>query len=195
MLKRLTDAAASAVGLVVLSPLLAAIAVWIKIDSPGPVFFRGERIGRGARPFRMFKFRSMRVTPPGSGMQITVGGDPRITRAGAFLRAHKLDELPQLIDVLLGRMSLVGPRPEVPRYVAHYPPRLRDVVLSIRPGITDPAAVEFRDESDLLAQSADPERMYLDVILPRKLALYEQYASTRTWAGDVRIILQTLRTL
>jgi len=194
-MKRLTDVALSAAGLVVLSPLLVALAVWVKLDSPGPVFFRGERIGRGGRPFRMFKFRSMRVTPPGSGLQITIAGDARITRSGAVLRRYKLDELPQLIDVLLGRMSLVGPRPEVAQYVAAYPPAARDVVLSIRPGITDPASIEFRNESEILGAAANPEHEYIETILPRKIAVYRSYVANRSWLGDMRIILRTLGAL
>ena len=194
-MKRLTDIALSAAGLVVLSPLLVALAVWVKLDSPGPVFFRGERIGRGGRPFRMFKFRSMRVTPPGSGLQITIAGDARITRSGAVLRRYKLDELPQLIDVLLGRMSLVGPRPEVAQYVAAYPPAARDVVLSIRPGITDPASIEFRNESEILGAAANPEHEYIETILPRKIAVYRSYVANRSWLGDMRIILRTLGAL
>lgn len=195
MIKRLTDILVSALGLIVLSPLLAAIAVWVKLDSPGPVFFRGERIGRGGRPFRMFKFRSMRVTPPGTGLQITVSGDQRITRSGEVLRRYKIDELPQLIDVLLGRMSLVGPRPEVARYVAAYPPDARDVVLSIRPGITDPASIEYRNESEILGAAPDPEREYVTTILPRKIAVYRDYVANRSWLGDMRIILRTLGAL
>lgn len=195
MIKRLTDIVVSTAGLVLLSPLLAAIAIWVKLDSPGPVFYRGERIGRGGKPFRMFKFRSMQVTPPGAGLQITVAGDSRITRSGELLRRYKLDELPQLLDVLLGRMSLVGPRPEVARYVAAYPEDARDVVLSIRPGVTDPASIEYRNESDLLAAAADPEAEYLAVILPRKLAVYRAYVADRSWLGDMRIILRTLGAL
>ena len=145
------------------------VAALIRWDSPGPVFFRQERVGRFGRPFRIHKFRTMRVNAEQAG-QLTVGADVRITRIGAFLRAHRLDELPQLIDVFLGDMSLVGPRPEVPRYVAHYPAALRDVVLSVRPGITDPASLRFRNESEQLAAAADPEREYIEVILPAKLA-------------------------
>jgi len=127
------------------------------------------------------------------GPQITIGADARITRAGQFLRRSKLDELPQLIDVLLGRMSFVGPRPEVPRYVAIYPPQLRDKVLSVRPGITDMASLQFRNESELLAAAADPERTYIEQILPRKLDLYVRYVRGRTLLGDMRIVLRTVR--
>ena len=188
-LKRLFDIAASCIGLLLLAPVLLGIAVWIKRDSPGPVFFRQQRIGRHGEPFRIYKFRSMRQD--NAGLQITVGADDRITRSGHFIRAYKLDELPQLINVLLGDMSIVGPRPEVPRYVALYPADVRAEVLSVRPGITDLASVQYRSESDLLAASSDPERTYTTVILPAKLALYQQYVRQRSLWLDVRIICVT----
>ena len=190
LLKRLFDIAASAVGLLLLAPLLLGIAVWIKRDSPGPVFFRQERIGRHGQPFRIYKFRSMRQN--NAGLQITVGEDARITRSGRFIRAYKLDELPQLINVLLGDMSIVGPRPEVPRYVALYPAEVRAEVLSVRPGITDLASVQYRSESTLLAQSSNPEQTYVDTILPAKLALCRQYVRERSFWLDLRIIGMTL---
>jgi lipopolysaccharide/colanic/teichoic acid biosynthesis glycosyltransferase len=191
MAKRVFDLVLSAVGLLVLSPVLLAIALWVKLDSPGPVFFRQERIGRKGVPFRIHKFRTM--THGNQGAQITVGADRRITRAGQVLRRAKLDELPQLIDVLLGTMSLVGPRPEVPRYVALYPPELRDKVLSVRPGITDIASLEYRDESERLAQAADPEREYVDVVMPAKLALAARYVDQASLAFDLRLILRTFK--
>ena len=190
LLKRLFDIAASAIGLLLLAPVLLGIAVWIKRDSPGPVFFRQERIGRHGQPFRIYKFRSMRQN--NAGLQITVGEDARITRSGRFIRAYKLDELPQLINVLLGDMSLVGPRPEVPRYVALYPADVRAEVLSVRPGITDLASVQYRSESTLLAQSSNPEQTYVDTILPAKLALCRQYVRERSFWLDLRIIGMTL---
>ena len=190
LLKRLFDIAASGVGLLLLAPLLLGIAVWIKRDSPGPVFFRQERIGRHGQPFRIYKFRSMRQD--NTGLQITVGEDARITRSGRFIRVYKLDELPQLINVLLGDMSLVGPRPEVPRYVALYPADVRAEVLSVRPGITDLASVQYRSESTLLAQSSNPEQTYVDTILPAKLALCRQYVRERSFWLDLRIIGMTL---
>ena len=153
-LKRLFDIAASAIGLLLLAPVLLGIAIWIKRDSPGPVFFRQERIGRHGQPFRIYKFRSMRQD--NAGLQITVGEDARITRSGRFIRAYKLDELPQLINVLRGDMIVVGPRPEVPRYVALYPAEVRAEVLSVRPGITDLASVQYRSESTLLTPSCRP---------------------------------------
>ena len=193
--KRVFDVATALLGLVLLAPLFVAVAVWIKLDSPGPVFFRQERIGRGGVPFRIHKFRTMRVGAEMAGPALTVGADPRITRAGAFLRRTKIDELPQLIDVLGGDMSVVGPRPEVPRYVAAYPPELRAKVLSVRPGITDPASLQFRDESTLLAQAADPEREYRDVVLPAKLRLAADYVDSATLGGDLRLIAATVRAL
>jgi lipopolysaccharide/colanic/teichoic acid biosynthesis glycosyltransferase len=191
MAKRVFDVVLSALGLLLLAPLLVAIAVWIKLDSPGPVFFRQERIGRGGVPFRIHKFRTM--VHGNQGAQITVGADRRITGAGQFLRRAKLDELPQLIDVLQGTMSLVGPRPEVPRYVTLYPPALRDKVLSVRPGITDIASLEYRDESERLARAADPEREYVDVVMPAKLALAARYVDQASLALDLRLILRTFK--
>ena len=195
MPKRLLDVAASLVGLLLLSPLFVLIAAAIKLDSPGPVFYRQERVGRHGLLFRIFKFRTMAVAPPASGAQITVAGDSRITRVGALLRRTKLDELAQLLDVLRGTMSLVGPRPEVPRYVAHYPPAWRERLLSVRPGITDFASVRYRDESDLLARAADPEREYIDVILPMKLRYALRYVDQPSIANDLRVIGLTLNTV
>jgi lipopolysaccharide/colanic/teichoic acid biosynthesis glycosyltransferase len=190
--KRLFDILASGMGLLLLLPLLLAVAAWVKLDSPGPALFRQTRVGRFGVPFTIHKFRTMRVEP---GAAITVGADPRITRAGAWLRATKLDELPQLWDVLRGAMSLVGPRPEVPRYVALYPVELREVVLSVRPGITDPSSLRFRNESELLAKAADPEREYVEVVLPTKLRLAADYVRSASLMGDLRLILATLGVL
>ena len=195
MPKRLLDVAASLFGLLLLSPLLVLIAIAIKLDSKGPVFYRQERVGRHGLLFRIFKFRTMAVEPAASGAQITVAGDTRITRVGALLRRTKLDELAQLLDVLRGTMSLVGPRPEVPRYVAHYPPAWRERLLSVRPGITDFASVRYRDENDLLARAADPEREYIDVILPMKLRYALRYVDQPTIANDLRVIGLTLNTV
>lgn len=193
--KRLFDLVFAGLGLLALSPLLLAVALWIRLDSPGPVMFRQERVGRFGRTFLIHKFRSMRVDAPATGPQITVGADPRITRSGRFLRASKLDELPQLWDVLRGAMSLVGPRPEVPRYVAMYPAELREIVLSVRPGITDPASLSFRDESEVLARAVDPEREYVEVVMPAKLRLAADYVRHASLAGDLRLILATLGAL
>ncbi|WAC74950.1 sugar transferase [Roseateles sp. SL47] len=193
--KRLFDLICSGIGLLLLSPVLLFVAVWIKLDSPGPVMFRQERVGRFGRPFLIHKFRTMRVDAPALGPQITIGADPRITRSGQFLRASKLDELPQLWDVFRGAMSLVGPRPEVPRYVAMYPADLREVVLSVRPGITDPASLSFRHESELLARAADPEREYVEVVMPAKLKLAADYVRQASLLNDVRLIFATLGVL
>ena len=195
--KRAFDVAASGLGLVLLSPLFVVVAIWVRLDSRGPVFFRQERVGRGGALFRIHKFRTMIDDASGAagGPLLTVGADPRITRAGAFLRRTKIDELPQLIDVLAGDMSLVGPRPELPRYVATYPPALRDKVLSVRPGITDFASIEFRDESTLLARAADPEREYREVVLPAKLKLAAAYVDHATLGTDLRVIGRTLKAL
>jgi lipopolysaccharide/colanic/teichoic acid biosynthesis glycosyltransferase len=192
MAKRLFDIVCAGLGLLLLSPLLVAVAAWIKLDSRGPVMFRQERVGRHGKPFRIHKFRTMRVDAPKLGPQITIGEDARITRSGRWLRASKVDELPQLWDVLRGAMSLVGPRPEVPRYVALYPAALREVVLSVRPGITDPASLSFRNESDLLAKAADPEREYVEVVMPMKLGLAADYVRNASLMGDIRLILATL---
>ena len=191
--KRLFDLIGSAAGLVVLAPLLLVVAVWIRLDSPGPALFRQQRVGRFGAPFAIHKFRTMRVDAPLQGGQLTVGADPRITRAGRFLRRTKLDELPQLWDVFTGRMSLVGPRPEVPRYVALYPDDLRAKVLSVRPGITDPASIAYRDENELLARSSDPERTYVEVVMPAKLRYAAQYVDAHSLAGDLRLIFATIR--
>ena len=192
MAKRLFDLLLSGVGLVLLAPLMLVIALWIKLDSAGPVMFRQERVGRFGVPFRIHKFRTMVDAP---GPQITVGADKRITRAGAVLRHFKLDELPQLIDVLRGAMSLVGPRPEVPRYVALYPAALRDKVLSVRPGITDLASIRFRDENALLSAASDPEREYTEVVMPAKLRYAAEYVEHATLATDLRLIGLTIKTL
>lgn len=194
-MKRLIDLALAVVALVVLSPLLLAAMLWVRADSAGPVFFRQERVGRHGRVFRIHKLRTMHVDASQRGPAITEFDDPRITRAGRWLRHYRIDELPQLIDVITGHMSLVGPRPEVPRFVALYPPELRERVLAVRPGITDPASLEFADEVNLLAGSADPERTYVDVILPRKLRRQVEYAERASWVTDLAVIGRTLRML
>ncbi|HEX6017904.1 MAG TPA: sugar transferase [Burkholderiaceae bacterium] len=195
MPKRLLDLALASLALVLLSPLLLAAMLWVRLDSPGPVLFRQERVGRHGRLFRIHKLRTMRVDAPAVGPAITAHTDARVTRAGRWLRRYRIDELPQLIDVLRGDMSLVGPRPEVPRFVALYPPELRARVLAVRPGITDPASLEFVDESALLAGSADPERAYVETILPRTLQRQVQYAERATWWSDLAVMARTLRVL
>lgn len=197
MAKRLFDIAVSLLALLLLALPMLAIAAWIRLDSPGPVFFRQQRVGRHGVPFAIHKFRTMRhVACDGAGgLPLTVGADARITRAGRWLRRTRLDELPQLLDVLAGHMSLVGPRPEVPRYVALYPPALRDRALAVRPGITDPASLEHLDEAALLAAAADPEREYVERILPRKVAQAAAYAERATLASDVAVLARTARAL
>ena len=192
MLKRVFDIVASGAGLLLLSPLLIVLALAIRLDSAGPVLFLQERVGRGGRTFRIHKFRTMVVDAERLGPQVTANADPRITRVGAFLRRYRLDELPQLFDVLVGQMSLVGPRPEVPRYVRAYPPELKAKILSVRPGITDPIALEFLDEGARLAAAPDPEREYVDRILPVKLAKYAEYIDRRTFWSDLSVVFATL---
>jgi lipopolysaccharide/colanic/teichoic acid biosynthesis glycosyltransferase len=191
--KRLFDLLGATLALLLLVPLLLAAALAIKLDSPGPVFYRQQRVGRHGVPFSIHKFRTMRHGA--GGPPLTVGADPRITRVGAFLRRTRIDELPQFIDVLLGHMSLVGPRPEVPRYVAQYPPDLRDRVLAVRPGITDPASLAYIDEARLLAAAADPEREYVQVILPTKLQHAAEYAEQASLTTDLAVLWRTLRLL
>lgn len=195
MAKRLFDWLASTFGLLALAPGLLFLAVWVKLDSPGPVFFRQERVGRGGKLFRIHKFRTMVTDAERRGLQITVGADARVTRVGQWLRKYKLDELPQLLDVWLGHMSLVGPRPEVPRYVACYPADVRDVVLSVRPGITDRASIEFKDENLILGRANDPNNAYVEEVLPIKLRYYVDYVATRNLIGDFVIILKTIQAL
>ncbi len=190
MMKRLFDSVAAAIGLILLSPLLLLIGLAVLLTSPGGAFYGQTRIGLNGRPFRLLKFRSMR---PGSDadLKITVGGrDPRITPIGYFIRKSKLDELPQLINVLLGDMSLVGPRPEVPEYVALYTTEQREV-LSVRPGITSLASIAYMDENELLGRSADPRRTYVEEVMPAKLALDLQYVQDQQQFKDLRIILRT----
>lgn len=195
MAKRLVDVLGSALALLLLAPLLLLVALAVKLDSPGPVFFRQQRVGRGGVPFCIHKFRSMRPDAPAQGPAVTVGRDARITRVGHWLRHHRLDELPQFIDVLKGDMSLVGPRPEVPRYVAHYPAELAAVVLAVRPGMTDPASLAHIDEATLLGQAADPERCYIEQILPAKLRLQADYARRATVWTDLGVLARTLAVL
>lgn len=193
--KRVFDLFFSVVGLLLLAPVFLLIAIWIKLDSAGPVFFRQVRVGRFGKPFRIFKFRTMRAEGEATGKQITVGDDARITRAGRFLRRYKLDELPQLLNVVKGEMSLVGPRPEVPRYVALYPEGLREIVLSVPPGMTDYASIEYVDENAILADISDPETVYVERLIPLKLRNYERYVSERSFGTDIKIILATLKAI
>ncbi len=191
ILKRAMDIVISAAALLVLWPVFALIALAIVVDDPGPVFYRQVRVGRGAKPFRIFKFRTMVVDADKKGLSITVGRDSRITRVGAFLRKTKLDELAQLLNVLRGEMSFVGPRPEVPRYVDLYTPYQRQVLL-VRPGITDYASIAYRNENELLAGAKDPERMYIETVMPAKIELNMKYLREISPLADIRLILQTI---
>ena len=191
MLKRIFDIISSLFGLILLAPFMIIIAILIKIDSKGPVFFKQVRVTRNGREFKIFKYRTMRV---GSDKysQITIGQDSRITKVGDFLRRYKLDEIPQLINVLLGDMSLVGPRPEVPKYVALYTEEQREI-LKVRAGITDYASIEFSNENDILANEVDPERAYIEKIMPRKIELNKKYLSEISVITDIKIILLTIK--
>ena len=191
MLKRIFDIVSSLFGLIVLSPFMLIIAILIKLDSKGPVFFKQVRVTKNGREFKIFKYRTMRV---GSDKysQITVGKDSRITKVGDFLRKYKLDEIPQLINVLIGDMSLVGPRPEVPKYVALYTEEQREI-LKVRAGITDYASIEFSNENDILANEADPEKAYIEKIMPRKIELNKKYLSEISVITDIKIILLTIK--
>jgi len=193
MNKRIFDFTASLAGLLLLAPLFALVAIWIKLDSPGPVFFRQQRVGKDGVLFDIIKFRTMH--DDAHEALLTIGHDRRITEVGKFLRRHKLDEFPQLFNVVAGTMSLVGPRPEVPRYVECYPPEVRSVVLSVLPGITDWASIYYKEENSLLGRAANPEQAYLETILPAKLKYNLRYVHERSFWNDVRIIFTTLAAL
>lgn len=193
-MKRLFDIVASVLGLILLSPLFLILAIWIKLDSKGPVFYRQVRVGRHNKDFRIFKFRTMRLGAD-SGSLVTIGGkDPRITRSGYFIRKFKLDELPQLINVLVGDMSLVGPRPEVRHYVDYWTPEQMHV-LDVRPGITDTASIKFRNENELMEKADDPEKYYIEVIMQQKLKLYLEYVDHHSFWGDIALIFKTIWTI
>ena len=190
-MKRLCDIVLSGLGLLVLCPVLLVIAVWIKLDSKGPVFYRQTRVGKDGVDFKIYKFRSMR-TGSDKGSLITIGGrDSRITRSGYYIRKYKLDELPQLINVFKGDMSLVGPRPEVRRYVDLYTQEQK-AVLSVRPGITDYASIEYMDENVLLEKSADPDKTYIEEIMPAKIKLNMRYINNPTLAEYLKLIFLTV---
>ena len=193
MLKRIFDIILSLFGLIILLPFMLIIAIFIKLDSKGTVFFKQVRVTKNGREFKIFKYRTMRV---GSDKysQITVGKDDRITKIGLFLRKYKLDEIPQLINVFIGDMSLVGPRPEVPKYVALYTEEQREI-LKVRAGITDYASIEFSNENDILADEADPEKAYIEKIMPRKIELNKKYLSEISVITDINIILLTINTI
>ena len=189
-MKRIFDVIASGLGLIVLSPLFIILAIWIKLDSKGPVFYRQVRVGYKNKDFRIFKFRSMRVGAD-KGSLVTIGGhDPRVTRSGYFIRKFKFDELPQLINVFLGDMSLVGPRPEVRHYVDYWTPEQMHV-LDVRPGITDPASIKFRNENELMEKAVDPEKYYIEVIMQEKIRLYLEYVEKHSFLYDLGLIFKT----
>ncbi len=189
-MKRIFDIIASVLGLIVLSPLFLVLAIWIKLDSKGPVFYRQVRVGYKNKDFRIFKFRSMRVGAD-KGSLVTIGGhDPRVTRSGYFIRKFKFDELPQLINVFVGDMSLVGPRPEVRHYVDYWTPEQMHV-LDVRPGITDPASIKFRNENELMEIAEDPEKYYIEVIMQEKIKLYLEYVEKQSFFYDLGLIFKT----
>ena len=193
-MKRLFDIVASGCGLLLLSPVLLIVAIWIKLDSRGPVFYRQVRVGYKNKDFRIFKFRSMRIGAD-KGSLVTIGGrDPRVTRSGYFIRKYKLDELPQLINVFIGDMSLVGPRPEVRHYVDYWTPEQMRV-LDVRPGITDPASIKFRNENELMGQAENPEEYYIHVIMQEKIKLYLEYVANASFLYDLKLILQTFKVI
>ena len=191
--KEIIDRSISALAIAALCPVFAVCAAAIKADSAGPVFFRQERVGRSGKLFRIHKFRTMRNEIP--KVNVSATGDPRVTRVGKVLRKTKLDELPQLIDVLQGTMAIVGPRPEVPEYVAKWPDELRGLILSVRPGITDPSSIAYRNEADELAAADDPVRYYEEVLIPKKTALYAEYVRTRSLWEDTKIVARTIATV
>lgn len=193
-MKRLFDIIASGCGLLVLSPVFLVMAIWIKMDSKGPVFYRQVRVGRNNKDFHIFKFRSMRVGAD-KGSLVTIGGrDPRITRSGYFIRKYKLDELPQLINVFLGEMSLVGPRPEVRHYVNYWTEE-QIHVLDVRLGITDPASIKFRNENELMEKAEDFEDYYINVIMQEKIKLYLEYVQNASFWYDIKLIFQTFKVI
>ena len=193
-MKRLFDIVASGCGLLVFSPVLLIVAIWIKLDSRGPVFYRQVRVGYKNKDFRIFKFRSMRIGSD-KGSLVTIGGsDPRITRSGYFIRKYKLDELPQLINVFVGDMSLVGPRPEVRHYVDYWTPEQMHV-LDVRPGITDPASIKFRNENELMGQAENPEDYYINVIMQEKIKLYLEYVENASFMYDLMLIFKTFKVI
>jgi lipopolysaccharide/colanic/teichoic acid biosynthesis glycosyltransferase len=190
-MKRTFDMVVAALGLVMLSPLLLFVALLIKLDSHGPVLFKQERIGKEFRPFLIYKFRTMVQNAPKMGGPITSGNDSRITRAGRILRKTKFDEIPQLINVLKGDMSLVGPRPEVPRYVELFRPDY-EKILTVRPGLTDLASLKYSDEASILGESLNPEKDYVARLLPDKICLAKEYIERSSFAFDAKLIVDTI---
>ena len=191
-MKRLFDIISSGIGLILLSPVFLLLAIWIKLDSKGPVFYRQVRVGKNGRDFKIYKFRSMRLGSDKKGL-ITVGGrDPRVTRSGYYIRKYKLDELPQLMNVFAGDMSVVGPRPEVRKYVNLYTEEQLKV-LSVKPGITDVASIKYRNENELLEKAADPDKMYIEVIMPDKLKYNLEYIKKQSFLYDIKLAFLTVK--
>ncbi len=194
-MKRIFDFFASLIGIVLLSPVFLVAALLVKCSSRGPVFFRQKRVGYGGKEFYIHKFRTMYVEGQRSLMEITVKNDSRITPVGVYLRRSKIDEIPQLFDVLLGNMSLVGPRPEVSRYVAYYPDEMRNIIFTVKPGITDLASIKYRDENNLLSASDNPEETYIRRILPKKLRYYKFYVERHSMSLDLYVLCKTIEAL
>ena len=192
MIKRIFDLFFALSGLVVLGPFLILVALWIKLDSKGPVFFKQKRVGRFEKVIEVYKFRSMVTDAESKGLRITVDKDPRITNSGHFIRKYKIDELAQLINVINGSMSLVGPRPEVQEYINEYPQAIKDKVLSVKPGITDYASIEFKDENSMLDGAENPKDIYINEILPIKQKYYIQYVNEQTLWLDIKLIFKTI---
>ena len=189
--KRLFDSISSLIGIIILSPLFLLLAIIIKLSSRGPVFYSQVRLGKGFKPFNMLKFRSMIVNDNSKHTLVTAKGDKRITKIGKLLRKYKLDELPQLINVFKGEMSLVGPRPEVERYISHYRDRYH-AILSVVPGITDNASIEFKNEEDVLSQYDNEEEAYIKIVMPQKMNHYESYVKSITFLNDLKLIFKTI---
>ena len=195
MLKRTFDIILSIVGIIILSPIFIVVTILIKSESKGPAFFKQLRVGKNGKEFYIFKFRSMAKNQDKKDLKITVANDKRITKIGSFIRKYKIDELPQLINVVKSEMSIVGPRPEVPEYVKYYSIRDRKIILSVKPGITDLASIEFRNESQILAESPNPEKSYIKIILPKKLKYCRFYVKNRSFTYDIMIILKTFKAI
>lgn len=191
VIKRIFDIVASLVGLIILSPMLIIVSICIKLDSKGPIFFKQKRVGKNKKIFEIYKFRTMVTDAENLGKQITVGNDSRITKVGKFIRKCKLDEFPQLINVVKGEMSLVGPRPEVPRYVELYDEYQKQILL-VRPGITDYASIEFRNENEILENSINPEEIYIEEIMTRKIELNMKYIRNISLFEDIKMIIKTI---
>lgn len=191
VIKRIFDIVASLVGLIILSPMLIIVSICIKLDSKGPIFFKQKRVGKNKKIFEIYKFRTMVTDAEKLGKQITVGNDSRITKVGKFIRKCKLDEFPQLINVVKGEMSLVGPRPEVPRYVELYDEYQKQILL-VRPGITDYASIEFRNENEILENSINPEEIYIEEIMTRKIELNMKYIRNISLFEDIKMIIKTI---